>query len=101
MDRAKAKGESAVQMILKARCMAMPESCSQGEKAVNKFREFQKDVKAGHLSELLEKDLSVFTMRAEESLRSLKRSDPALFKETLRSHVSTNPIFLQLAEELL
>jgi len=93
MQRAHTKGEKAVELILKAHCIAMPESCSQGQETMNKL----KDLK----NSFAKKDLGAMTDMAENQLRMLKKEDPLAFKSTMQNYVSTNPVFLQLAEELL
>jgi len=40
-ERARAKGDKAAEFVLKARCVAMPESCSEGQEAVNKLKEIK------------------------------------------------------------
>jgi len=93
MQRAHTKGDQAVELILKAHCVAMPESCSEGQETLNKLKD-AKNIFA-------KKDLGALTDLAENHLSLLKKSDPVQFQSTMKNFVSTNPVFLQLAQELL
>jgi hypothetical protein len=93
MQRAHTKGEKAVELVLKAHCLAMPETCSEGQKALNQI----KDVK----NSFAKKDLKSVMSDAEDQLKLLKTADPLGFKSVMENHVSNNPVFLQLAEQLL
>jgi len=93
-QRAHTKGETAVELVLKAHCLAMPETCSEGQHAMNKL----KDAKA-QFSEV--KGFGSVVNKAEDALKLLKTSDPLSFKSVMENHVSHNAVFLQLAEQLL
>jgi len=41
MQRAIAKGDKTAELMLKARCVTMPESCSQGQETVNKLKDIK------------------------------------------------------------
>jgi hypothetical protein len=93
MQRAHTKGESAVELVLKAHCLAMPETCTAGQTAMNKIKEAKNNFKQTDFTSVMNK--------AEDALKLLKTSDPVSFKSVMENHVSHNPVFLQLAEQLL
>jgi len=93
MQRAHTKGEVAVELVLKAHCISMPETCSEGQKAMN----VAKDVK----NSFAKKDFGSIMTAAEDQLKLLKTADPLSFQSVMEEHVSNNAVFLQLAEQLL
>lgn len=103
MERAKAKGNTVVQMILQAHCLAMPETCSEGEKVVKQFKLLQKDVKEGieGIKDLMkENDQGSVFSDTEDQLKKLKKEDPASFMEITQKYISSDPVFQQLMEQL-
>jgi hypothetical protein len=84
LKRAQTKGEKAVELILKQRCVAMPETCTDG-----------------HAKQNILVQKKNFVDDIQEELSKLKTVDPLAFKETMEKYVSGNPVFLQMAEQLL
>lgn len=100
MQRAKAKGDTVVQLILQAHCLAMPETCSQGEAVVSKLKMLQKDMKEGIERVTHNNDMGGVFSDTEDELKKLKASDPASFMEVTKKFISNDPVFHQLMEQL-
>jgi len=94
MERAHTMGESAQELVLRAHCIAMPETCSEGTKVKNKLQEAKSQFKEKF-------NLGAVMTKAEDALKLLKKKDPASFMSVMENHVSHNPVFLQLAEALM